>query len=354
MNIAVCLGNFNYLGSECYEYQLGEILFTLGLKKQDHRFYIISDKQFLEKFSFSANVEMIVAGIRGKDGLIKIYLQDLKISKILKNIKPEVLISVDRLSAVSLKIPQLLFITEGGKVRISSLKKAKLVAVISKNQKNDLVNRYQINERKIFPVFAFANNMFRPSSKTIKEQIKEKYCEGKEYFLFLGKEIKSEAFTDLLKSFSLFKKRQQSGMKLIILASPDERSRKTLLSYKHRRDVVIIEKISMSENAAITGSSYAVIISRYNTQPVLATLNTLQCKVPVIMDNLSAIQELVGDAVLYAENEAGKELGDKMIRIYTDENLRDQLISKGENVFKILSANHTADHLWDCIEKALK
>lgn len=354
MNIAVCAGSLFSPDSGYNEYQLADILFHLGLQKQEHRFFIISDMQFREKFSFSPNIEIMDAGIRGKGGLIKKYLRDLRISKILKSVKSEILISFDCLPAVSLNIPQILFITEGSKISVSSLKKAKLITVISQSHKNDLVKRYPEKEGKIIPVFSFADKMFKPATETLKEQIKEKYSEGKEYFLFPGKNINSETFIDLLKSFSHFKKRQQSGMKLIILASPDEKSRKNLLSYKHRNDVVIIGKINISEEAAITGSSYAVIVSRSETHPVLHTLNALQCKIPVIAALHPAIQELAGDAVLYAENKSEKELGDKMIRIYTDEKSRDQQIEKGEAVIKNFSVQHTTDHLWSCIEKAVK
>ena len=354
MNIAVCLGSLFSPGSDHIEDQLAEILIQLGLQKPEHRFFIISDLQIRGKFSFSPNIEVKDVGIRGKGGMIKKYLWDLKVSKILKKIKPGIIISYDRLSSFSLKIPQILFVTEGSKVNVSSLKKAKLIAVISQSHKDDLAKTNNIKEEKIVPVFAFANEMYKPATEQVKEQIKEKYCEGKEYFLFTGKNINSETFVDLLKSFSHFKKRQQSSMKLMIQASPDQKSLKSLLTYKHRNDVVIIKKISIPEAAAITGSSYAAIISQSDTQPILNTLNALQSKVPVIASTHPAIQEIAGEAVLYIESESGKELGDKMIRIYTDEKLRDQQIRKGSVIVKNFSADRTAVRLWSCMEEAVK
>ena len=61
--------------------------------------------------------------------------------------------------------------------------------------------------------------MFEPINEQEKEAIKNKYSEGKEFFLFNSIFPGQEDFIDLLKSFSHFKKRQQSNFKLLLIAS---------------------------------------------------------------------------------------------------------------------------------------
>ena len=61
-----------------------------------------------------------------------------------------------------------------------------------------------------------------------KELIKEKYADGKAYFLFSGDINQRSNLINLLKAFSFFKKRQKSNMLLLIAGNADEAFKKEL------------------------------------------------------------------------------------------------------------------------------
>ena len=63
----------------------------------------------------------------------------------------------------------------------------------------------------------------------------------------------------------------------------------------------------------------------------------------------SAIQEIAGDAALYANPADPKDIADKMMMLYKDETLRSSLVEKGKAVVEKYSCDKTAEHLWQSI-----
>ena len=74
----------------------------------------------------------------------------------------------------------------------------------------------------------------------------------------------------------------------------------------------------------------------FNTNDdVIAALNAMRSGVPVIATRNSAVHEIAGDAASYAEKEI-KDIGEKMIQLYTNEDFRFELIEKGKDRVKDL------------------
>ena len=69
-----------------------------------------------------------------------------------------------------------------------------------------------------------------------------------------------------------------------------------------------------------------------------AGLEAMRCDVPVITSADSSMQEIAGDAALYADANDHTDIADKMMLLYKDENLRNQLIEKGRQVAQAISA----------------
>ena len=97
-----------------------------------------------------------------------------------------------------------------------------------------------------------------------REQIKEKYTAGTEYFLYPGPLYPPDPLIILLKAFSHFKKWQQSNMKLV-LAGPASRKTKQLkeklATYKYREDIAIIEDPGAAALTELTTAAYALVFA---------------------------------------------------------------------------------------------
>jgi hypothetical protein len=210
----------------------------------------------------------------------------------------------------------------------------------------------KVLRRKITIIYPSANKMFEPINEG-KKAIKNKYSERQRIFLF-NSIFRQKDFINLLKSFSHIKKRQQSSFKLLLIASSNSFFEKSLEGYKYRNDVRVIDIKDKSEEALIIASAYAVILPFSINEDMVAALNATRSGVPVITEKNSIINEVFGDAVLYSETEATKDIGEKMMQLYTDEIYRTRLIEKGKQVAGVYTSEKAAGLLWQSIIKALE
>lgn len=354
MKIAVIVRSL-FDGSQINEKAfIEDLLSTLVIQHKSLKLLIIADKKAVFSFSNSSNIEFADLGTAGKTVFQNKYLWEIKLPRILRKNEADVLISFDGQCSKLLKLPQILSGFELLQLSSGNIKKAKTVIVNSEWEKEELGKIFNTQKEKVDVMTLAIKEMYKPVEESEREKTKVTYCDGKEYFLYPGKLHQGDSFISLLKSFSHFKKRQQSSMKLMLFSKPGKKSLESLSSYKYRNDVVIIEKPNDIEEASLIGSAYAVIVPQSNSQSIFITLKSFQSAVPVLALENSSVREYAGDAALYFENETEKGIAEKMIRIYTDENLRTELINKGKNRAKNFTIQKSADLLMNCIQKAVK
>src|SRR5690606_41517621 len=96
-------------------------------------------------------------------------------------------------------------------------KKARSILTVSEYTRQDITEQYHIPEEKIRVVYNAANDAYVPLSREEKQNVKNKYTSGREYFLFVGALHPRKNIIHMLKAFVRFKRRQQSAMKLVIV-----------------------------------------------------------------------------------------------------------------------------------------
>ena len=162
---------------------------------------------------------------------------------------------------------------------------------------------------------------------------------------------------NLLKAFSVFKKRQQSGLKLLLagrLAWKYESFTKSLESYKYRSDVILTGYVEEEELVKLIGAAYAMVYPSLWEGFGVPVLEAMRCAVPVITSTNSSMKEIAKEGALYAEANNHQDIADKMMLLYKNENLRNEMIEKGKVVVQEYSWDKTADLLWQSIVKTVK
>jgi glycosyltransferase involved in cell wall biosynthesis len=161
---------------------------------------------------------------------------------------------------------------------------------------------------------------------------------------------------NLLKAFSIFKKRQASNWKLVLagnFAGRNKQFMKSLETYKYREDVILAGDLQENELVNIMSSAYALVYPSLWEGSGLAILEAMHSDVPVIASGGSAMQEIAGDAALYVDPSDQTDIAEKMMRLYKDENLRNQLVEKGRNVCRQYNPEQSAALLWQAIVKTV-
>jgi len=331
-----------------------ETFFLLAKQHPEHRFIIITDQKPAEPFSFYLNIEAFWVKPLSKNAVLRKIWWDIKLPALLKKVKADLFLSFHDACSLTAVIPQLLIIQDLERARKAYTKKAKLLVVSSRSMKKKLIEKFEIGEEKIAVVYPSVNKMYGTINEQEKEAVKNKYSEGKEFFLFNGIFPEQKDFIDLLKSFSHFKKRQQSSFQLLVFASSNSFFQKSLEGYKYRSDVKVIDIKDKPEEALITASAYAVVLPFNTNEDMIAGLNATRSGVPVIAVKNSIINETLGDAALYSETDATKDVGEKMMQVYTNENYRARLIGKGKHLAGEYTSEKAAELLWQSIIKALE
>lgn len=358
---------------EGYGYFLQEIFSRITKNHPEHEFIFLFDRPFDEKFVFEKNVTPVAVSPAARHPLLWKYWYDFKIPAILKKYKADVFFSPDGFCSLRTTVPQCLVIhdlaflhfpegitkTQLGFYKRNTpdyIRKAKQLITVSAFSKEDIIQHYPAATGKIRVIHNGIRSSFRPLSFEEREAVKQKYTDGKEYFICTGSVHPRKNGMNLLKAFSLFKKRQQSSMKLVLagrLAWKYESFTEKLKSYKYRDDVILTGYLPEEELAALTASAYAMVYPSFYEGFGLPVAEAMQSGVAVITSASSAMQEIAGNAALYADPADHTAIADQMKRIYKDEPLRSELVRKGLEQAKQYNWEVAADQCWKAIEETI-
>jgi glycosyltransferase involved in cell wall biosynthesis len=358
---------------EGYGHFLHEIVRRMTAAHPEHEFIFLFDRPFDEKFVFGKNVTPVVLGPAARHPLLWKYWYDFKIPSALKKYKADVFFSADGFCSGRTTVPQCLVLHDLAflhypagipKTQLSYYKrntpdfirKAKKIITVSDFSRKDILEHYPEAAGKISVIHNGIRPSFHPQSYEEREAVKQKYTGGAAYFLSAGSIHPRKNGMNLLKAFSLFKKRQQSSLKLVFagrLAWQYEAFTESLKSYKYRHDVILTGYLPEEELAALTAGAYALVYPSFFEGFGLPVAEAMQSGVPVITSENSAMQEIAGDAALYADPHNIQSIADQLMRIYKDERLRDQLQLKGLERATAFDWDKAASQYWKVIEETI-
>ena len=354
------------------KYFLHESLRRIILKYPEHEFIIITGHADTNIFLSGKNVTSVVTRQPVHNPFLRKLWFDFKLPAILKRYKADVFVSWDGFCSMTTQLPQcillpdLTFFYNTSVIKSSGLffykrymprflDKSNTIVSVSGSLKKDLSLHYKIREDKIAVVYPAAKEIFLPINESEKEETKTKYSNEKNYFIYTGVIHSRKSLMTVLKAFSVFKKRQKSNWKLLvtgILKKENKAFQNTIKTYKYREDLVLTGPGKDEDLVKLVGSAYAMIQPTQWDNIGIDMLGAMSCHVPVIAIDNPSIKEIAGDAVLYANSDDHNDIAEKMMLLYKDEALRDDLVEKGKTVVSTHSWDKTAGLLWQNIEKA--
>ena len=359
--------------TEGYGYFINEVFQVLTKQYSQHQFYFLFDRPYDKQFVFPNNVTPIVIRPSASRPILWKYWYDIKVPLVLKKIKADVFVSPDGFCSLTTKIPQCLIIHDLSFLHYTGaykknyllfykyyipkfLKKAQTVATVSNFTKQDIIQHYKTDPDKISVIYSGVSTILKPLDWEQQDLIKERYTAGKEYFIFFNAVHHSYNLVNLLKAFSIFKKRQKSEMKMVLaerFAWKNKEFLQLLKTYKYKDDVILLNYLKETESAQLLGAAYALIYPFSSGAFAAPIVEAMKCNVPVLAIAHPSTQEIGKDAALYFDFSNITDTAEQMMLIYKDEVLRSKMIEKGKLIIEKYNWQQTADLLWQSITKAI-
>lgn len=348
---------------------LMELLQRFAASNPEHSMLLISDREIKGPNIVASNMalELVSPIIKSNVGLK--YWYDVKLTATAKKFKAEVLINLGSFCSLTSKLPQVLVmdnldVAHHPKAHSKSRQlfhklyqkkffaKAKKVVALNEWIKQELINQFNIAAEKLVVVPTVASEHFLPINFEQRESIKDGFADGREYFLFVNDEKQQERMMNVLKAFSLFKKWQQSSMKLLVVGKVDDGTTEKLKTYRHRDDVELLGNVSQEKQANLTAASYAFLDVSSHKGFSHHIAAAFQSGVPVIAGNEAEMTEIITGTALHADPTSVEEIANQLKLVYRDEKLRSQLIEKGLLLATQFSWNNSVKVLKEAIEAA--
>ena len=144
--------------------------------------------------------------------------------------------------------------------------------------------------------------------------------------------------------------------KLLIVGEKMFKTRKMKAVYTQmnfKNDVIFAGRMSPEDLKYLYGSAIALTFVPYFEGFGIPIIEAMNCGTPVITSNVTSMPEIAGDAALLVDPFSVESISDAMIRIYADDQLRDELTQKGSALCKKYNWEKTAEKFWESIEKVI-
>jgi glycosyltransferase involved in cell wall biosynthesis len=339
----------------------------------EHHFFFIFDRDFDDEFLFSDNITPLIIGPQARHPFLFYWWFEHSIPGLLKDIRADLFISPDGYLSLSSKVKSISIIHDLNFEEYPEhfpwlikkyyhyyfprfAKRADRIATVSEFSKRDIISRYNIPESKIDVIFNGVNDAFKPLSIDEINETKRRYTNGVPYFIFVGSIQPRKNIKNLLLAFDLFKHNHQQPFKLIIVGNKKwwtSELEKTLVEMKHREDVILTGRVGEDELVKLMGSAFAMTYVPFYEGFGIPILEAFNSNIPVITSNVTSMPEVADGAALLVDPHSPQSIASGMMRIVEDENLRKELIAKGNVRKNDFSWEKTSDLLWKSIEKMI-
>ncbi|MFC2175807.1 glycosyltransferase family 4 protein [Bacteroidota bacterium] len=340
----------------------------------EHEFVFLFDRPFSDEFVFGANVNPIAVGPPARHPVLWHVWFELSLPKVLSKIKPDLFLSPDgflslKTDVLSLPVIHDLNFVHNPKDLARShswfynryfpkyAAKAARIATVSEFSKQDICTQYGVSSDKIDVVYNGVAERFKPSSAPVVKTTRNKWSDGKPYFIYIGAIHARKNIVRLLQAYDLFRQCNSEGQQLILVGNRkwwSDEMEKTLQNLSFKEDVIFTGRISDNDLESLLGAATAnVYVSTFEGFGI-PIIESFQAQVPVITSNTTSMPEIAQGAALVVDPFSVEAIAEAMIKIVSNDALRTTLVEKGVARAKDFTWERTATLLWNSVEKAIE
>ncbi len=351
-----------------------ETLRIITSQHPEHRFFFYFDRKYNQKYIYNSNVQPVVLFPQARHPFLFLSWFEASLPLHFKFSKPDVFLSPDGFLSLVTHVKSVGVIHDLNFEHFPEdipwlvrkyyktmfprfAQKASRIATVSEYSKKDIAGSYGINPAKIDVVYNGAGNIFQPLDADEKQQVRQRFSKGSEYFFFVGTLHPRKNLVNLFRAFDQFKKSDSTNIKLVLAGARMWWTDEIRLAYEgmeFRDEVIFTGRVSDQDLASLMASSLALTYVSYFEGFGIPILEAFSCDTPVITSNLTSMPEVAGNAAILTDPFSTDSIAGAMQKIAMDTDFRQKLVAAGREQRLKFSWQQTADKLWNCVEKALE
>lgn len=232
------------------------------------------------------------------------------------------------------------------------------MAVISDYVRDSVIAQGLVDPNRVFTIHIQIPKRLRTVSEEQRHQVLEKFgLQQNKYFMYPANFWEHKNHKALIFAFEIA---LRSGLppdtKLVLTGAPSPRSQEILNDAKvlDIADLIVVPGfVDNTEFSALMMSSLGVVFPSLYEGFGMPVLEAMAMGRPVVCSGLTSLPEVAGDAALFFDPQKPAEIAESMVRLATDEGLRDTLIERGHRRVELFSdTTRMAQQYWQLFELA--
>ncbi|MGQ9706813.1 MAG: glycosyltransferase family 4 protein [bacterium] len=204
------------------------------------------------------------------------------------------------------------------------------IITVSKHSSNDIKRILGINSKKITIIYSAADENFKPLGDRDPSSILDRYNIRRPYLLFVGRQEFNKNIPGIIEAFVEVRLKGYN-VQLVMITEPGRfyKQVEPILEDENLKDSVIITGMIPQEDLYIIYSSaYILLIPSFYEGFGLPAVEAMASRVPVIVSDRSSLPEVTGDAGLYVDPEREDLIAEAIIKLLSDEKIREDYANK--------------------------
>jgi hypothetical protein len=341
-----------------------DVFCYLAAQHPTDRFLFLFDQPFDASLLTLPNITGLELGPAHRNRLLKHYWFQYKLPRLLNRYRVDAVVNDDQTSSLRTRVPQFILLEDlpwleeqatepkyaagyHRKYFPAFLNKARGIWVYSTWLQERLAQHYPVSTGKTTVLFPVSTHPSAQTETSVR-RFQEEHTGGKDFFICpVNADTVGQVIT-VLKAFSVFKKWQQSGIRLLLLNDVEPNWQPPAFStYKYRNEVTLLDARAADLPIACA-AAYAGIYLPGSPVFDAAIWQTQSTSLNWIMRDWPFLQSLYADAALFTQGTEA-DLSEKMMRYYKDESIARNLQSTRQERLARASFPATAERIYSAI-----
>lgn len=227
-----------------------------------------------------------------------------------------------------------------------NVKKSDHIITGSHYTKEEIVKHLDFPHEDITVIYhAVDHKLFRLYKEADLQKTKEKHNLPDSFILFVGSIEPRKNLLTLLKAYTQLPESIKEKLPLVLVGFKGWENEEVMKEIEHNKDYVIyLGYLTDIELAHVYNQASLFVYPSLYEGFGIPPLEAMACGTPVIASNVSSIPEVCQDAALYIDPQDVKQLSEKIVQLFSDAKLQEEL--------RQIGLEHVKEFTWEKSSKA--